>query len=101
MVILSGLKLGFKVDNNHSLMEEGGGSHAERREVPWRLGLAARWRTTKTVAAPCFSQRLGMKEVGLGRGWAEQEQLGRMVGWVGVVMAGSTGYVLVKENCKN
>jgi hypothetical protein len=99
MVILIALKLGFKVDNDRGLIEEGGRSCARRREVPWRLGLAARWCTTGMVAVSCFSRRLRMKEVGLGHGWAEQEQLGWMARWAGV--AGCTGYVLVKGKRKN
>jgi hypothetical protein len=53
------------------------------------------------MAVPCFGRRLGMKEVGLGRGWTEQEHLGWMARWVGVAVAGSTGYALVKGKCKN
>jgi hypothetical protein len=70
MVMLSATKLGFMVDNIHGLMEDGGGSHAGRREVPWQLGMAAWWGTTEMVAVPCFGRRLVMEKVGLGRGWA-------------------------------
>jgi hypothetical protein len=54
-----------------------------------------------SVVAPCFGQRLGMEEVGLRRGWAEQEQSGRMARWVGVAVASSNRFALANKKCKN